>query len=81
MEDRMLIRDEKEQDLTAVSVPSLSWGIPSTIRALVSYPPKRLGIDCEYDVPDDVFMLIELQPAYLRGVSGTIKYHAAFSNI
>lgn len=44
-------------------------------------PAKRFGIDCEYDVPEDVFMLIELQPASLRGVSGTIKYHAAFSNI
>jgi len=44
-------------------------------------PAKRLGIDCEYDVPEDVFMLIELQPAYLRGVSGIIKYHAAFSNV
>lgn len=44
-------------------------------------PAKRLDIGCEYDVPEDVFMVMELRPAYLRGVSGTIKYHAAFSNM
>ncbi|TNF99764.1 MAG: N-acetyltransferase [Gammaproteobacteria bacterium] len=41
----------------------------------------RFGIACEYNVPDDVFMVMELQPDYLRNVSGTIKYHAAFSKI
>jgi putative acetyltransferase len=43
-------------------------------------PSSRFGIGCEYEVPEDVFMVIELQPGYLRNVSGTIKYHAAFSN-
>jgi len=41
----------------------------------------RFGIGCEYDVPEDVFMVVELQPGYLRGVSGTIRYHAAFSSV
>lgn len=44
-------------------------------------PAKRFDIGCEYDVPEEVFMVIELQPGYLRGASGIIKYHAVFSNI
>jgi putative acetyltransferase len=41
-------------------------------------PSARFGIRCEYDVPDDVFMLVELQAGFLQGVSGTISYHPAF---
>ena len=44
-------------------------------------PSSRFGMGCEYDVPEEVFMVMELQPGYLRGRSGTIKYHAAFSNV
>lgn len=44
-------------------------------------PAKRLGIDCEYEVPVDVFMVMELQPGYLHGASGIIKFHTAFSNV
>ena len=43
-------------------------------------PSSRFGIGCEYEVPEEVFLVIELQPGYLRGASGTIKYHAAFGN-
>ena len=39
----------------------------------------RFGIGCEYEVPEEVFMVMELQAGFLRGASGTIKYHAAFS--
>ncbi|MDH3639411.1 MAG: N-acetyltransferase [Gammaproteobacteria bacterium] len=44
-------------------------------------PSTRFGIGCEYDVPEEVFMILELQPGYLRGRSGMIKYHVAFSNL
>ncbi|MGJ0489872.1 GNAT family N-acetyltransferase [Methylobacter sp.] len=44
-------------------------------------PSTRFDIDCEYEVPEDVFMVMELQPGYLAGATGTIKYHAAFSNL
>lgn len=27
---------------------------------------KRFDIGCEYEVPDEVFMVMELQPGYLR---------------
>ena len=41
----------------------------------------RYGIGCEYDVPEDVFMLLELQPHALQGTLGIIKYHPAFNEV
>jgi putative acetyltransferase len=43
-------------------------------------PAWRFGIKCEYDVPDDVFMALELLPGVLTGKSGTVRYHPAFAN-
>jgi putative acetyltransferase len=44
-------------------------------------PSIDYGIRSEYDVPQDVFMVMELQPGYLRGATGIIQYHAAFNNV
>lgn len=44
-------------------------------------PSARFGIVCEYDVPEEVFMVLALQPDFLQGASGKIKYHAAFSRL
>jgi len=41
-------------------------------------PSSRFDIQCEYDVPEEVFMVLEMFPGYLRDTSGTIKYHEAF---
>jgi putative acetyltransferase len=44
-------------------------------------PASRLGLRCEYDVPDEVFMARELTPGALGGVRGLVKYHPAFANV
>jgi putative acetyltransferase len=44
-------------------------------------PASRFGIESEYDVPDDVFMAMELQPDYLEDATGTIEYHDAFGQL
>jgi putative acetyltransferase len=41
-------------------------------------PATLKGLRCEYDVPDDVFMVAELQPDALAGLQGAVKYHPAF---
>src|SRR5215510_9426273 len=41
---------------------------------------SRFGIRCEYDVPDDVFMLLELEKGALKGKSGPVRYHPAFAS-
>jgi putative acetyltransferase len=43
-------------------------------------PASRFGIGCDYEVPEDTFMIIELQSGFLRGASGNIKYHEAFNS-
>lgn len=42
-------------------------------------PASRFGLRCEYDVPDDVFMAIELRASALAAVSGLVRYHPAFA--
>jgi putative acetyltransferase len=44
-------------------------------------PSSQFGISCEYNAPKEAFMVLELQPGYLRGSSGAIKYHAAFKSV
>ncbi len=44
-------------------------------------PASRFGIDCEYEVPAEVFMAMELQREALSEKAGRVKYHAAFSNV
>jgi putative acetyltransferase len=44
-------------------------------------PASRFSLVSEYDVPDDVFMAMELEPAALQGKSGTIKYDAVFATV
>jgi len=59
----------------------LSWGILGITPDLAFLPSARFGIGCEYDAPEEAFMVVELQPGYLRGKTGTIKYHAAFKHV
>lgn len=44
-------------------------------------PSVSRGMGCEYEVPEEAFMALELQPGYLRGASGKVKYPVAFSNL
>jgi putative acetyltransferase len=44
-------------------------------------PASRFGVTCEYDVPDEVFMAMELEPGFLRDKPGTIRYHPAFATV
>ncbi len=49
-------------------------------------PASRFGLRCEYNVPDGVFMAMELEPgAFERcihsGQRSVVKYHTAFSTV
>ncbi len=44
-------------------------------------PSTRFGMGCEYEVPEELFMVAELQSGFLSGASGKVRYHAAFSNV
>jgi len=44
-------------------------------------PGVRMGLGCEYDVPAEAFMALELRPGALAGASGRVQYHAAFASL
>lgn len=44
-------------------------------------PAKAKGLKCEYPVPDEAFMVLELTEGILAGCSGTVKYRSEFSNL
>lgn len=44
-------------------------------------PSMRFNIRSEHNVPEEAFMVLELEPGALRARSGRIKYHPAFSQI
>jgi putative acetyltransferase len=44
-------------------------------------PASEHGIKCEWDVPDDVFMLLVLDQAKMEGVSGLAMYRHEFSSV
>ena len=43
-------------------------------------PSTTYGVRSEYEAPADAFMLIELQPGYMHGASGTVRFHEAFAD-
>jgi putative acetyltransferase len=42
-------------------------------------PASRKSLKCEYDVPDEAFMVLELESGTLEDCSGTVKYRSEFS--
>ena len=44
-------------------------------------PASTCGIVCEWDVPDDVFMVLVMDPEKMRGVTGLARYRPEFSNV
>ncbi|MDQ3258646.1 MAG: GNAT family N-acetyltransferase, partial [Acidobacteriota bacterium] len=44
-------------------------------------PAKEKGLRCEYPVPDEVFMVAELEPDALTGQRGLVKYRPEFSDV
>jgi putative acetyltransferase len=44
-------------------------------------PSVNFSITSEYDVPPDVFLIKELKPGVLAGISGIAKYHKAFAGL
>lgn len=43
-------------------------------------PTRHRGIHCEFDVPDNVFMVMELRQGALAGRGGLVKYQPEFKS-
>lgn len=44
-------------------------------------PAKEKGLGCEYLVPDEIFMVLELESGALEGHVGTVKYRSEFHKL
>ncbi len=44
-------------------------------------PAPPLGLTCEYPVPDEVFMVAELEPDAIRSRTGLVRYAPAFNDL
>jgi predicted N-acetyltransferase YhbS len=44
-------------------------------------PAPPLGITCEFECPPEAFMVAELSGGALRGLTGVVRYHAAFNEV
>ncbi len=44
-------------------------------------PAGSKGLRCEYDVPDEVFMVVELAQGALAGRQGLVRYHPDFNKV
>lgn len=53
-------------------------GHPSYYPRFGFAPAARFGIGCEFGVPDEVFMVLELHEGALAEVSGTVRYRPEF---
>lgn len=42
---------------------------------------KEKGFDCEYEVPDEAFMVLELKSGALNKYNGIVKYHSEFAKM
>ncbi len=76
-----LVRSGVEQCRQLGFVAVVVLGHPDYYPRFGFLPSSQFKIDSEYDVPEDVFMAMELVPGSLNGKTGRIKYHQAFSNL
>ncbi len=44
-------------------------------------PAHHFGLECEYEAPEEAFMVKELKHGFLDNASGIVKYHDAFKNV
>lgn len=44
-------------------------------------PAANHDITCAYEVPEEAFMVVELERGFLRGASGMVRYHRAFDDV
>ncbi len=56
-------------------------GHPDFYSRLGFSPASSFGVDCQFDVPDEVFMLAELSPGAAAGRNGTVVYPPEFNEV
>jgi putative acetyltransferase len=77
----LLVRAGLDRCLRMSAGAAVVLGHPDYYPRFGFVPAVNFAIRCEFEVPDEAFMVMELQPGYLRGAKGTVKYLAAFDKL
>ena len=56
-------------------------GDPAYYRRFDFQPAASFGLACEFDAPEEAFMVVELAPDALGGVAGIVRYLPEFAEI
>jgi putative acetyltransferase len=65
------IRQEQSQDIAAIrDLNGRVFGHPEFYSRFGFRPARPLGISCEWDGPDEVFMILVLDETTMSGVTG-----------
>lgn len=56
-------------------------GSPAYYSRFGFIPAKGKGLGCKYSVPDNAFMVLELENGALENCIGTVKYHSEFDKL
>lgn len=71
-----------DQKLKAAGCPFIIvLGHPNFYPRFGFRPASTHAITCEWDVPDEAFMLLILDPSRMQGVSGLANYRPEFSTV
>lgn len=76
-----LVKEGLEQCLRQGYDAVVVLGHPNYYPRFGFVPSIKYGIRSEYEVPDEVFMILELKKNSLKGKSGIIKYNSAFDSV
>lgn len=77
----MLINEGIEACRDAGYTAMVVLGHPEYYPRFGFVPANRFGIKSEYDVSDETFMAMELQPGALASCAGVAKYQAEFNEV
>lgn len=76
-----LVKAGLDECRKAGQVAAIVLGHPAYYPRFGFVPASRFGIKSEYDVPDDVFMAMELQEGALSDCAGVAKYQPEFREV
>ena len=76
-----LVRKGLEECLNRGYDVVIVLGHPEFYPRLGFKPASPYGIKCEFEVPDEVFMVAQLKEGALSGISGTVEYQPEFSEV
>jgi putative acetyltransferase len=73
-----LVRVGLDACRAAVALGVVVVGHPTYYPRFGFVPASRFGLSCAFEVPDEVFMALELTPGALAGHGGLVRFHPAF---